>query len=284
MQRLGLALLLLSFACGSARAAASELALRDGEKLSYRVAWGLFLHAGDITITARTEVEDGVPYTVVSTQTSTRGLLRKLFRFEGEAEAIFDQRTGRLRLYRESSASKRKKTHTAVEIDHENGTAKFTDFINPERNSTVTIPGECAADLIMTLVQTRNWNLTPGQKRDADVIFGRDIYELTVHALRTEPLRTSLGNFQTLVLEPRMEKTPPKGMFKRGSQVHVWIAQNDERRLPVMFEVEFSFGAGIATLTEYRPPGSPPDPVATKSARSGSLLDIARPLPLATVE
>ncbi|ACB76425.1 DUF3108 domain-containing protein [Opitutus terrae] len=284
MQRLGLVLFLLFLAGGSRPAAASELALQDGERLSFRVAWGLFLHAGDITISARTEVEDGVPYTVVSTRTSTRGLLSKLFRFEGEAEAIFDQRTGQLRLYRESSVSKRKKTHTAVEIDPASGTAKYTDFINPERNATVTMPGECAADLIMTLVQTRNWNLAPGQKRDADVIFGRDIYELTVHALRTEPLRTSLGNFHTVVLEPRMEKTPPKGMFKRGSQVHVWIAQNDERRLPVMFEVEFSFGAGVATLTEYRPPGSPAEPVAGEPAKSGSLLDIARPLPLATIE
>ena len=24
-----------------------------------------------------------------------------------------------------------------------------------------------------------------------------------------------------------MEKTPPKGMFKKGSTVHVWIAQDD---------------------------------------------------------
>jgi hypothetical protein len=38
--------------------------------------------------------------------------------------------------------------------------------------------------------------------------------------------------------------------------VHVWIAQDDERHLPVMFEVEFKFGAGIAFLESYQPPGA----------------------------
>jgi hypothetical protein len=54
-----------------------------------------------------------------------------------------------------------------------------------------------------------------------------------------------------------MDKTPPKGMFKRGSAVRVWIAQNDPRRLPVKFEVELKFGSGVATLVAYQPPASP---------------------------
>ena len=64
---------------------------------------------------------------------------------------------------------------------------------------------------------------------------------------RYEDLETSFGRFHTLVLEPRMDKTPPKGMFKRGSSVRVWISQ-DERHLPVRFEVEFKMGTGVATL------------------------------------
>jgi hypothetical protein len=79
--------------------------------------------------------------------------------------------------------------------------------------------------------------------------------------LRYEKITTRLGSFDTLVLEPRMEKTPPKGMFKRGSNVRVWIAQ-DERRLPVKFEVEFKFGAGVSTLTDYMEP-----PVANANPR-----------------
>ena len=122
------------------------------------------------------------------------------------------------------------------------------------------------ADLIMALLQTRTWNLQPGEKRDALVLFDDDFYELTLYALRFEKLRTGLGEFNTLVLEPRMEKVPPKGMFKRGSTVRVWIAQ-DERRLPVRFEVEFKIGTGTATLDSYQPPASnTPAPAAAPGA------------------
>jgi hypothetical protein len=248
--------LCLTFSGLAFGAQARELALRPGEALNYRVAWGLFRHAGDITITAREEINDRIPHTVVSTRTSTRGTLRRLFRFEAEAESVFDQRSGQLMLYTETSAGKKKKTNIALEFDYAKATARFTDFVNSANNTEVTIPGDSPMDLIMSLVQTRIWDIKPGDKRDIDVIFGKDIYQLTVHALRYEQVETPMGKFNTVVLQPRMEKTPPKGMFRRGSQVHVWIAQDDERHLPVMFEVEFKFGAGTALLESYQPPAT----------------------------
>jgi len=51
-----------------------------------------------------------------------------------------------------------------------------------------------------------------------------------------------------------MEKSPPIGMFKRGSTVRVWIASEDPRHLPVRFEVGFKIGTGTATLLDYQPP------------------------------
>ena len=73
-----------------------------------------------------------------------------------------------------------------------------------------------------------------------------------------------MGKFRTVVLEPRMDKTPPKGMFRRGSSVRIWIAQ-DAHRLPVKFEVEFKIGTGSATLEAYERP-----PAARDGNNSGS--------------
>ena len=56
------------------------------------------------------------------------------------------------------------------------------------------------------------------------VIFKDQFYPLTIHAEGYELVWTMLGIFKTLVLEPRMEETPPVGMFKHGSTVKVWIA------------------------------------------------------------
>lgn len=248
--------LLFSLICTLAAGAPSPLALQDGELLNYRVSWGIFPHAGEITIKARAENADGVPCTAVTTTTSTRGILRKLFTFEAQAESVFDQRTGRMIAHTESSAGGRKKTSTALEIDYATDKARFTDFVNAANSETIDVPPEGLMDLIMSLVQTRVWDLKPGDTRDISVIFEKDVYLLTVHALRYEEITTRLGSFNTLLLEPRMDKMAPKGMFKRGSQVHVWIAQNDEQHLPVRFEVEFKFGAGVATLERYEPPAS----------------------------
>lgn len=245
--------LLMTLLLVSARAADANLPLQDGEMLNFRVAWGIFMHAGEIKIVARTETNDGAPQLAVTTTTSTRGVLRKLYRFEAQAESVFDPKTGKMLVLTETSAGGQKKTNTSMEFNYKDSTARYTDFLNSANNATVAIPEGNPMDLIMSLIQTRLWDLKPGEKRDTDVVFGKEIYQLTVHALNYEDVETRMGSYKTLVLEPRMEKTAPKGMFRRGSRVHVWIAQDDPH-LPVKFEVEFSFGAGVATLAEYEPP------------------------------
>jgi len=251
-------------------ASAAQVPLRVGEVLTFRVGWGIFLHAGDITIAATADHSDRKPEVVVTTLTSTRGFLGQLFPFEARADSVFDPQTSRMLLHTEKSFSGRKSTSTVLQFDYAKSTASYIDMVDGSKNQTVPIPQpDHPLDLIASLIQTRNWGLKPGESREANVIFESEIYELTIHAVRYETLRTPLGTFNTLVYEPRMEKTPPKGMFKRGSNVRVWISQDGEP-LPVRFEVEFKFGAGVATLTSYEPP-SPPnatDAVASDDAKN----------------
>jgi Protein of unknown function (DUF3108) len=229
-------------------------ALGDGESLTYRVGWGIFFGAGEIKISAKAAPpEDGHLRLDVTTTTSTRSIARALFTFDARADALFDVHNGRLLSTNESSKSDTKKTKSSIVFDYAKSTASYVNEINPDRTTTLAMPAGEPLDLIMSLIQTRAWNLKPGETRDALVIFDDEFYELTIHAEGYEEVRTPLGTFNTLVLVPRMEKTPPKGMFKRGTGVRVWISQ-DERHLPVKFQVEFKFGSGVATLVNYQPP------------------------------
>ena len=246
----------------------AEPALFDGESLTYKVGWGLFLHAGEISISA--QIAPTVPEALcVTTTTATRGVARVLFKFEGRAEALLEAKTGRLLSNIETSRAPNKETKVSVTLDYASLTAHYVNGLNAEKNTTIALPPGDPLDLIMSLVQTRLWNLKPGDQRDALVLFEDEFYDLTIHALRYEDVTTPLGTFNTLVLEPRMEKTPPKGMFKRGSAVSVWISQ-DERRLPVKFKVEFKFGAGVATLIKYQPPAFGRASVGAPSASAKS--------------
>jgi hypothetical protein len=235
--------------------ATPPLPLQNGEKLSYRVSWAIVPGAGEIKISAAEALTGTGPQLVVATRTSTRRLARMLLPFDAEATSVFDLATGRLQSLRETSAKRDQKAEHSVTFDYGTREARYTIPTQPDKPRILAIPDGDPTDLIMGLLQTRHWDLKPGEKRDALVLFDADFYELTIHMARYEEVRTPLGTFQTMVLEPRMDKTPPKGMFKRGSSVRVWIAQ-ERHRLPVKFEVEFKIGTGTATLEAYEEPGA----------------------------
>lgn len=246
--------------------AAAHPALRTGEALSYHVGWGPFFHAGDITISAAAAPgERGETYLKVLTTTATQGFARALYTFEARAEALFDERNGRLLTNREITKLPNKEKKYSVDFDYARSVAHYVNATEPAKSAALHLPAGDPFDIIMTLVQTRTWDLQPGQSRDALVIHEDEFYELTIHAVGYERVHTPLGDFNTLILEPRMEKGPAKGMFKRSASVRVWISQ-DAQRLPVKFQLEFKFGAGVATLAGYHPPAATPAQASAAAA------------------
>ena len=240
-------------ACATAAGlrAAPAMPLEDGERLTYRVSWAIVPGAGEIKISARQD--DAAGRLIVTTNTATRKLARMLLPFEAESNSIFDLKTGRMLSLQETSLTKGKRAEHTVTFDYPSRVATYANTGAAQPPRQLPIPPGDPTDLMMGLLQTRTWDLKPGQKRDALVLFDDDFYELTIHMARYEDVETTVGKFRTIVLEPRMDKTPPKGMFRRGSSVRIWIAQ-DSHRLPVKFEVEFKIGTGTATLEAYEAP------------------------------
>ena len=257
--------LLVFLALAVAAPAAVPLPLQDGEKLTYRVSWAVVPGAGEIQISAQRDATSPTPRLVVKTTTATRKLARWLLEFDAEARSIFDLQTGQLVSLYEQSTQKGKKSEHTVTFNHPARQATYRASDEGNKPRVLAMPAGDPLDLMMGLLQTRSWALTPGEKRDALILFDDDFYELTIHMARYEDVRTPLGTFKTIVLEPRMDKTPPRGMFKRGGSVRIWIAQ-DDHRLPVKFEVMFKIGTGTATLESYQGPA----PVVTPTGAATS--------------
>jgi hypothetical protein len=235
--------------------AADTFALKDGERYVYQVGWGIFYSAGRITIQSADVTGPTGSVTKVDITTETRGLVRGIFPFTAFGESLYNPQTGHLLSSSASSKTRDKQTKTSISLNYEDKIATYLDDLKPERSMKVPIPESASSpyDLILGLIQTRTWTMKPGDERDIVALFEDQFYLLTVHAIGYETVTTPLGTYNTLVLEPKMEKTPPKGMFKHGSGVKVWISQDDQH-LPVRFAVEFKFGEGVASLLEYRPP------------------------------
>jgi len=234
--------------------AAVPLPLENGESLAYHVSWAFLPGVGEIKVDARQVAgAAGGPQLQVVTTTASRGLAHLLLPFELRAESLFDLRTGRLVSLSETSDKRDRLAVHEVSFDYARRVAKYTVGGDSPSVRLLAMPPGFPTDLITCLLEARTWSLRPGETHEALVLFEDDFYELTVHALGYETITTPLGTFFTVVLEPRMEKTPPKGMFRNGSTVRIWISL-DAHRLPVRFEVQFKFGTGMATLADYRPP------------------------------
>ncbi|HKB56031.1 MAG TPA: DUF3108 domain-containing protein [Lacunisphaera sp.] len=253
-------LLLLCLPCVAG--AAPFTAFRDGEVFTYRVGFAIFSHAGDIIIAAHDQKLNDATVMSVTTDTKSRGIVRGLYAFDNKAEVVIEKKSGRMLSVKESGADPKRATDTEISFDYATRTAKFTDRVRTERSETVPIPDGNPVDLISALVQTRDWKLKPGEKRDLLVQFGSDFYPLTIRAEGYEEVHTPLGTFNTLLLVPLMEKEP-KGMFKKGGQIKVWISQ-DASSLPVKMQLKLNFGSATLLLSDYKSAASPAKPAAAK--------------------
>jgi hypothetical protein len=245
-------LVLLCFAAPVAQAS-GPLTLRDGERMAFRVSWGLFHHAGTITIAAEKEELEGLPQTRVTTTTSTRGFIRALYPFDGQVESIFDD-TGRMLAAFAATSAGRKRTQASIVFDYQEGAGTYVDALRPERSTALEISTQFPMDLITTLINARDWRMEPGQTRAVTVLFDDEFYDLVVTAEQVETVQTARGRQQALLLVPRMEENP-KGLFRRGGSIRIWLAQ-DETRLPLRFEVSVAVGTATALLTEYHGPAA----------------------------
>ncbi len=232
--------------------AAPYAAFRDGESFTYRVGFAIFSKAGEITITAADERKDGRDFMRVITETRSRGFVRGVYAFDNHAEVLVDKPSGRLVSVKESGADPKRASDSETTFDYDARIMRHVDRVRTERTSDVPIPDGDPLDLISALVQTRDWDLKPGEKRDVLVHFGRDLYPLVIEAGGYEEVRTPLGRYKTLVLVPRMEKDP-KGLFKRGGEIKVWIAQ-DGSKLPVKMQLVLKYGTASLLLSEYKAP------------------------------
>ena len=251
--------LLLPFLCMSILAcrltAAPFTAFRDGETFTYKVGFAFFLHAGDIIISAHDDRSEGREIMRVTTDTRSNGIVRSVYAFENKAEVAIDRATSQLLSVNAKGTDPKRATDNDLVINYSKRIAVYTDRVRPEKSLTQPLPEGDPIDLISALVQTRDWNLEPGQKRDLLINFEEEFYELSIYADHYEDVVTPLGRFHTLVLIPRMEKSP-KGLFKRGGEIKVWIAQ-DGSRLPVKMQLKLKVGSATLLLSKYEIPTSP---------------------------
>ena len=238
--------------------AGDAVALSDGEAFTFRVSWGIFGDAGEIKVRAEAAEVAGLPHTRVITTTKTQGVIGLLYAFTGEEVGLFDAHDGRLMTARAVTRAGKHQTSASIVFDYAKASASYVDNLKPERNATLPLPAGQPMDMITCLIQARAWQLRAGGTHEALALFDNEFYPLTITAVGLEKIPTPSGTREAMLLVPKMAGTP-KGMFRKGGEIRVWIS-NDTQRLPLKFEVKVKVGTATATLLDYTPPAKKPEP------------------------
>ena len=232
MIRLWLLLLSLPLLAAARAAGAPFNVFADGETFTYKVSWAVFPGAGRIVIAAHDEMLRGVPVVRITVDTSSRGLIRMFYSYDDRAEAIVDRATGRILSASDKGGGGGKETSDSeTTFDYAARKATHVNRARPDRSRVFDLPPGDPIDLISCLIDTRTWNVKPGDKREAVVYFDNDIYPVTITAMDYERVDTALGTFRALRLEPAMTQNA-KGIFARQGHIQVWVSQ-EPPRLPV---------------------------------------------------
>lgn len=103
-------------------------------------------------------------------------------------------------------------------------------------------------DVLSALYYVRTQPLEVGRDIVLDVNSGAN-WPLVVKVLKREKVEVPAGRFDCFVVEPRMRA---EGIFiQKGKRLTVWLTA-DERRMPVLMEVEVFIGNISARLESYK--------------------------------
>ena len=230
-----------------AATAAPTAFVRPGELIELRMSYGLLGTAGTTTIETFAAPSPAGPRFRIHVTTQSRGLVDTLYPIANDSESILDAATGRPLTLTTKGRSGRRLTEKLTTFDYEKGQAVHVNVVRPQHNTTVPLPAEPAYDLMVALLQTREWRLRPGESRRVQCVNDEEFFTIEVAATGTERVKTPAGTFNTIVLEPR-PVGEPVGFFKKGGALKLWIS-TDERPQIVRMDTRMKIGTVVAVLT-----------------------------------
>ena len=227
--------------------AASVGFIRPGETIELRMSYGIFGTAGTTTIETLTEQSATGPHYRIRVSTQSRGLVDAIYPVVNDSESVLDAATGRPLTVSTMGKNGRRLTEKTTTFDYEKGQAVHVNTIRPKYNTTVPLPPQPAYDLMVAMMQARDWRLAPGEARRVLCVNDEEFFTIEVTALAEERIKTPLGTFDTVVVEPKQVGTLT-GFFKNGGGIKVWISKGDRPQI-VRIDTKTKIGTITAIIT-----------------------------------
>lgn len=223
-----------------------------GEKLIYRIGWGIF-DVGEATIETRSTTRDGQPAWEVHMTARTNGFADAFYKVRNDVKAWIDPHANRSLANHTSQLEGSTDRETKIHFDWERRTATRTDLRTGESLPPLSVPDGTFEALGVTW-HARTLDLQPGDTYTVPVSNGRLLLYNRVSYVRDEVRKTKLGKLPCMVMQP--DVTDADGVFQKtkDSTVTFWFSK-DGQRWPVRMESSVAIGKFWAQLIAVEPTG-----------------------------
>lgn len=150
---------------------------------------------------------------------------------------------GTPRLYQERKREGKTITNREARFDREKLEVTTIDHRNNnEKTHAIT---KRTYDTLSSFFFFRTIPLQVGTSYFIDIFDCKRLWNTEVKVLRREEIKTPLGRFKTIVIQPLLKS---EGIFARTGDMFIWLT-DDNRRIPVQMKSKVIVGSITATLT-----------------------------------
>lgn len=223
-----------------------KLPFASGEKLHYEVRWRL-VPAGEAELVVGRE--DGALHRwKVTAKASSIGYVSNIYKVDDEYQSIFRSPTLCSSEIRKTINEGERHRLQTILFDQRRRLAVMSDRAStgsaPPRQAQSSIP-DCVHDILSAIYFVRSRPLTVGQSIEIPVNDGSRTVPLRVEVQAKEAIKTSLGVFQTIRVEPDLFSG---NLYKDKGRMFVWFS-DDANHLPVQLSAQITVGTITASLT-----------------------------------
>ncbi len=233
-----LLLVLSSVTCALAQSLPylKESAYQAGEKLEYKLKYGIISAASGTLIVSDSKLRFSNPKTFQLTALGqTSGAFSVFYTVKNKYNSYVDGSTFLPYLYTEDihEGSYTRQDYVTFEQNTQSIKGKKGNFKSPTAQTF---------DLLSAYYFSRNLDLSKlkiGDSFKITYFLNDEVATLGIKYLGIETIKTKLGSLECIKFSPEIK---PGRIFKKDSQLYLWVT-NDGNRIPVKAEVEILIGS-----------------------------------------
>jgi len=216
------------------------------QTLTYQVDWRVF-PAG----TAVLHLESIGDKERLTANADTIGAINMLFHVSDRFQSTFDRQRGCTEEFDKQTVEGRRQVNSTLRIDYSQNKAILDEknqVTGQTKHVETPVPG-CVTDLLTGMFYAASQPLEPGKSFGMPVVDAQRTVDVTVRVESREEIKTTLGTFKTVRVQPTAEA----GVVKNRGNIWIWYT-DDERHLPVQMRARLFWGTITFRLTgnEYR--------------------------------